>query len=109
VASRKNPEGKPEPNLAEAAEKASLVIRGLQSRLRQHTLDPTEETPEQLERQLQQYFARTERPPGQLGDIRSRVVEGVADRILGQWDQGSALEAEVVERLIRRVLERFEH
>ncbi len=107
VASRKNPEPRTEPNLAEAAEKASLVIRGLQSRLRQRPADPVEETPEQLEQQLQQYFARTVPQNGLLGDLRNRVVEGVVDRILRQWDHGTALEPQIVERLIHRVLERF--
>ena len=107
MASRKNPDSRTEPNLTEAAEKASLVIRGLQSRLRQRTLDPVEETPEQLEQQLQQYFARTSAQSGPLGEIRDRVVNGVVDRIFRQWDHGSALESDVVERLISRVLDRF--
>jgi hypothetical protein len=105
---RKNPETKTEPNLAEAAEKATLVIRGLQSRLRQRpATEPAEESPEQLEQQLQQYFSRSTPQTGGLADIRNRVVDGVVDRILLQWEHGTALEQEVVERLIRRVLERF--
>ena len=107
MASRKNPDSRTEPNLTEAAEKASLVIRGLQSRLRQRPADPLEETPEQLEQQLQQYFARTTPQTGQLGEIRNRVVDGVVDRIIRQWEHGSALESDVVERLIHRILERF--
>ena len=107
MASRKNAEPRTEPNLAEAAEKASLVIRGLQSRLRQRPVEPAEETPEQLEQQLQQYFAKSTPQTGLLGDIRKRVVDGVVDRILREWDQGTALELEVVERLIHRVLERL--
>jgi len=110
VASRKNADSGTEPNLAQAAQQASLVIRGLQSRLRQRPADWVEETPEQLEQQLQQYFARAPqsgRENGMLGDIRNRVVEGVVDRILREWDHGNALETEVVERLIRRVFERL--
>ena len=108
MAARKNLESRTEPNLAEAAEKASLVIRGLQSRLRQRPADPAEETPEQLEQQLQQYFARTTPPSGgHLAELRNRVVDGVVDRILRQWEQGNALEPQIVERLIHRVLERF--
>jgi len=112
VASRKTPDpsnepNRAEPNLAEAAEKASLVIRGLQSRLRQRPADPVEESPEQLEQQLQQYFARTTPSSGALQDIRNRVVDGVVDRIFRRWDEGSALDADVVDRLIARMLERF--
>jgi hypothetical protein len=111
VASGKNAGSGTESNLAEAAQQASLVIRGLQSRLRQRPADWAEETPEQLEQQLQQYFARAAPQPGRetgmLGDLRNRVVEGVVDRILREWDHGTALEPEVVERLIRRVLERL--
>lgn len=107
MASRKSPEGRTEPNLTEAAEKASLVIRGLQSRLRQRPGEAAEETPEQLEQQLQQYFARSTARGGTLADVRNRVVDGVVERILRQWDQGSAIEADVVERLIEHVLERF--
>ncbi len=112
MASRKDPEKKPEPagsEMQQAAEKASLVIRGLQSRLRAPTsADPAEESPEELEQQLQHYFATSAPAPrrtGLLNDVRERVVDGVADRILRQWGQGSAIETEVVERLIARVLE----
>lgn len=108
MAPRKNPETRTETDLAEAAEKASLVIRGLQSRLRQRPVEPADETSEQLERELQQYFASSAPPSGVLGEIRNRVVDGVVDRILRQWDQGTALEPEIIERLIQRVLERFE-
>jgi hypothetical protein len=114
VASRKDPDKKLEPpgsDIQQAAEKASLVIRGLQSRLRTRTsADPAEESPEELEQQLQQYFATSVPAPqraGMLNDIRDRVVDGVADRILRQWAQGSAIESEVIERLISRVLERL--
>jgi hypothetical protein len=107
VAPRKNSDSTLEPNIAEAAEKASLVIRGLQSRLRPRTPDLVEETPEQLEHQLQQYFERKAPQSGLIGDIRERVVQGVVDQILRQWDNGSALQPEIVERLIDRVIERL--
>jgi hypothetical protein len=107
VASRKNLESTKEPDLAAAAEKATLVIRGLQSRLRQRPPEPIEESSEQLEQQLQQYFARNISPSRSLDDLRARVVDGVVDRILLQWDHGTALEPEVIERLIVRVLEHF--
>lgn len=112
MAPRKDPEKKTEPggsDIHQAAEKASLVIRGLQSRLRTRaSADPAEESPEELEQQLQHYFANSLPAPqraGLLNDIRERVVDGVADRILRHWAQGSAIETEVVERLINRLLE----
>ncbi len=107
MASRKNPESSPEQNIAQAAEKASLVIRGLQSRLRQRPADPVEETREQLEQQLQQYFARNAPQDGPLGDLRRRVVDGVAERIFRQWEHGNALETEVVNRLIDLIAQRL--
>ncbi len=112
MASRKSPDNKaesPQEPIREAAEKASLVIRGLQSRLRARPADP-DETPEELERQLQQYFATSLSPShraGALNELRDRVVDGVADRILREWQQNNALENEVIERLIDRVLERI--
>lgn len=109
MASRKSSETKPEAAqepLAQAAEKASLVIRGLQSRLRRPT--DAEDSPEELERQLQQYFATsTVQRPGLLTDVRERVIDAVADRILRHWEQNTALENEVIERLIDRILERL--
>ncbi len=112
MASRKDPEKKAESagsDIQQAAEKATLVIRGLQSRLRTRaSADPPEESPEELEQQLQQYFATSLPAPqraGLLNDIRDRVVDGVADRILHHWAQGSPIETEVVERLISRLLE----
>lgn len=113
MASRKNPENKPEsaqePIIA-AAEKASLVIRGLQSRLRARMAEPGDESSDDLERQLQQYFATSPAPSQRtplLTDLRNRVIDRVADRILAHWEQNSALENEVIERLIDRVLERL--
>ena len=109
VAPRKTPDTRPEANLAEAAEKASLVIRGLQARL-QHRPMEVEETPEDLERQLAQYFSRAVTPaarPTLLGEIRTRVIDGVADRIMRQWEQGTAIEGALVDRLIERLFDRL--
>jgi len=103
---------KPEPNIMEAAEKTGLLIRGLQSRLAEggEAQEPLGETVN-LERQLQDYFAcwPGETPGnGPLNQIRNRVIDGVADRILRGWQQdGSAhpFENEVIERLIDGVLD----
>jgi hypothetical protein len=86
-----------------------------------------EETEEELERQLQTYFAstivQTRNAPSvanfsrtQIHDeLRNRVVEGVVHRILAEWARreqelpGSArLGNEIMERLIQRVLEQFQ-
>lgn len=144
-ASEKTP-GQPVPSLASATAKTQSVIEGLQARLngeatnRPHkqtsSVSPSrrknivevveEETEEDLERQLQTYFATTihARPaPGvanpssrQLHEnLRSRVIEGVVHRILAEWarhDQdlpgGARLGNEIMERLIQRVLEQFQ-
>jgi len=110
VASRKTSEPRPESDLAEAAEKASMVIRGLQARLQQRPME-LEESPEDLERQLAQYFTKslttTSPKSAVLGEIRARVVDGVADRILRQWEQNGSIEGAVVDRLIERLFDRL--
>jgi hypothetical protein len=111
---------KTEPDLNEAAERAGLLIRGLQSRLRPKVDSATgsdNESPEELERQLQNYFASSAEKTAEktpqlplLNQMRNRVIEGAVDRILGQLEQGwpASLENEVVDRLIQRVLQRLE-
>jgi len=109
VPSRKTSENRPEPNLAAAAEEASVVIRGLQARLQQRPLEP-EETPEDLERQLAQYFNTASVVPPRatvLDEIRRRTVDGIADRILRGWERGAPIETAVVEKLIERLIDRF--
>ncbi len=107
------------PNLTEAAEKTGLLIRGLQSRLLEGAGDIQEapaDTAANLERQLQEYFEiwpGEDRPEtNRLTQIRNRVVDGVADRILRSWESapgGAAtpFENEVIERLIDRVVEKL--
>ena len=123
---RKHLEIKPEPTLSEAAEKTRSLIRGLEARLRAEAAvplkPPSEENPEDLDRQLQQYFANpAARQPGGvtpekdaniLEQIRNRVIDGVVDRILREWERpgtgtSTPLENEAVEKLINRVLERL--
>src|SRR6266852_3656570 len=109
VQSRKT---KAEPDITEAAEKTGLRIRGLQSRLLEgsgEVQEPPDDTTANLEKQLQEYF---EYWPGEdspdtsrLKQIRNRVIDGVAERILRGWErsqegQGSPFENEVIERLI---------
>ncbi len=108
MASRKNAE----PKITDAAERTGSLIRDLQSRLRgeQPQREQPDESPDDLERQLQEYFGSTQ--PNILNEIRNRVIEGVVDRILREWDspaKGSStpLENEVITRLIDRVLERL--
>ena len=83
-----------------------------------------DETEEDLERQLQAYFARVSSPRRTgtsvassarthiLDELRSRVVDGVAERILAEWacpQPGTAptLGSELMERLIERLLEQL--
>jgi hypothetical protein len=85
------------------------------------------ESEDDLERQLLDYFSGhpfSEHPgesspdsparrEGLMENLRKRVVDQVADRILAEWDQhgsggASRLRDEVLERLVERVLRRFQ-
>jgi hypothetical protein len=85
---------KSETKLSEAADKATALLQGLQSRLNREAAPEThEEGTEELDRQL-------------------RVIEAVADRILQSWERGDrrelgALENQVIERVAERILERM--
>jgi hypothetical protein len=94
---------KTEPRITEAAEKARVLIQDLQSRLRADP--PAEAIVDDLEAQLQEYFSSAAGKDA-VGDIRKRVIEGVVERILREWEN-TPLEDEVVTRLIDRVLERL--
>ncbi len=102
---------KPETKLTEAADKATALLQGLQSRLNRDTVPSRrEETPEELDRQLQEYFVSSD--TGVLDQIRDRVIEAVADRILESWERGDrhelgALENQVIDRVAERILERM--
>jgi hypothetical protein len=110
---------KAEPNITEAAEKTGLLIRGLQSRLLEGAGEPKEppgDTAANLEKQLQEYFEvwpGEDRPDTtRLQQIRDRVVDGVAERILRGWERSSEgiatpFESEVIDRLIDRMLEKL--
>src|SRR5437763_14718654 len=106
---------KSEPNITEAAEKTGQLIRGLQSRLLEgagEVQDDPVDTAANLERQLQEYFAtylpNDECESGPLNRIRNRVIDGVAERILRDWQTNASahpFENEVVDRLIDVVME----
>ncbi|MBZ5607007.1 MAG: hypothetical protein LAP38_02020 [Acidobacteriia bacterium] len=131
MASSRTPSTRPSPNISTAAAKTRSVIRDLQTRLTEagHPgpgvhLAPAErqESEEELERQLQAYFARSVGSGGTsagsrtriLDELRSRVIDGVVDRILNEWagsqpdaPAAAGLRDEVMERLIERVLQQL--
>lgn len=115
---------KTEPKLAEAAAKTTAVLETLRSRLHREAT-PQEppvaeapEVPDELDRQLEQYFAATPREPMPASgtaevpipsEIRTQVIEGVVDRILRSWgapngEIPSSIKSEVIARLVEHVL-----
>ena len=108
---------KSESRLTEAADKTAALLQGLQTRLNRDTGSPSaaaprEETPDELDRQLREYFVASD--GGMLHQIRGRVIDAVADRILASWERGErselgALEKQVIDRLAERILDRMAH
>jgi hypothetical protein len=101
---------KPETKLSEAADKATALLQGLQSRLNSPRAERPEESPEDLDRQLREYFVASD--ASMLDQIRERVIDAVADRILESWERGDnrelgALEKQVIDRVAERILERM--
>ena len=109
--------------LTEAAEKTTAVLQGLQSRLSREAgaaRSAQPEIPDELGKQLEEYFAASSLPsnPDQaagaraavtLDDLRRRVMEGVVEKVLGAWQEpggqlSTAFKDALVERLIERVL-----
>ena len=96
--------------LTEAAEKTTAVLQGLQSRLSREAAgvrSAQPEVPDELGKQLEEYFAAASSVT--LDDLRNRVMEGVAERILRGWQEpggrlSAAFKDALVERLIERVL-----
>jgi len=92
-------------------------VRELRSRLDKpveaNSAEQEEESVEEMERQLHKLFERTAgrtvATTGLLKEIRERVVDGVAERILRDWESSEQdfkpLEDEVVARLIARVMD----
>jgi hypothetical protein len=98
--------------LTEAAEKTTAVLQGLQSRLSREAAGARSaqpEVPDELGKQLEEYFAAASLP-GAADDVRSRVLVGVVERILRGWQEpggrlSAAFKDALVERLIERVLD----
>jgi hypothetical protein len=113
-----------EPKLAEAAAKTTAVLETLRSRLNRETIPPeptvTEppEAPDELGRQLEQYFAAAPAKPQAANgsaefrvpdEIRAQVIDGVVDRILRSWGERTgeipaSIKSEVIGRLVEHVL-----
>ena len=113
-----------EPKLAEAAAKTTAVLEALRSRLNGEAtpqepaaMEPPE-APDELGRQLEQYFAAT--PSGPLpavastevripSEIRAQVIDGVVGKILRSWgapngEIPASIKSEVIARLVEHVL-----
>jgi hypothetical protein len=100
---------KTESKLTEAADKATAMLQGLQSRLNRDPA-PAVEIPDDLDQQLREYFVTSEN--GVPDQIRERVIDAVANRILESWERGDrrdlgALENQVIDRVAERILERM--
>lgn len=115
---------KSEPKLAEAAAKTTAVLESLLSRLNRETPPPelpvteTPEVPDELGRQLEEYFAATPEEPTPANgsaevripsEIRSQVIDGVANKILRSWGAAdgeipASIKSEIIARLVEHVL-----
>jgi hypothetical protein len=105
-------QNKSDSKLTEAADKATALLQELQLRLN----GPREESPDELDRQLQEYFVaesgKLSEESAVLDQIRDRVIDAVADRILESWERGDhrqlgGLENQVIDRVAERILERM--
>lgn len=119
-----------EPKLAEATAKTAAVLETLRSRLNREAA-PQEppvteplEVPDELGRQLEQYFAAEAVTPSSAArpapangsaevripsEIRAQVIDGVVDRILRSWGAPNgeipvSIKSEVIARLVEHVL-----
>lgn len=113
-----------EPKLAEAAAKTTAVLESLRSRLNREANQPESmvgeppEVPDELDRELEQYFAATAAEPASTSvpgeiripsEIRAEVINGVVDRILRSWgaregEIPAGIKGEVIARLVEHVL-----
>ena len=112
-----------EPKLAEATAKTAAVLETLRSRLNREAtpheplvVEPPE-GPDELDRQLEQYFAAAPAQATANGsaevripsEIRSQVIEGVVDKILRSWSAPNGeipagIKSDVIARLVEHVL-----
>jgi hypothetical protein len=111
-----------EPKLAEAAAKTTAVLEILRSRLNREatpqepTVTEPSEAPDELGRQLEEYFAAAPRPPANglaevriPDEIRAQVIEGVVEKVLRSWGAANGeipadIKSEVIARLVEHVL-----
>jgi hypothetical protein len=126
-------EKKSEPRLSEATERTTAALEGLRARLSTNprttdssasgprlaaaalTREPAapvqEESVEDLDKQLQEYFAAAAAAPTcPSNDLRARVIDGVVEKILRAWEDprgrvSESFKKAVMERLIERVFE----
>ncbi len=107
-------EGRPEPKLREAAARTAEALQTLQSRLRHESVAPSDDSPDDLGRQLSEYFAESAQspvgPPSDRlpDDLRELVIHSVAEKVLRTWSDPSGglsgVREEVIARLVERVL-----
>jgi hypothetical protein len=101
---------KPESKLSEAADKATAMLQGLQSRLNQ--AGSREEISDDLDRELREYFITEPADVTVPNDLQDRVIDAVANRILDIWERSDRhelgeVENKVIDRLAQRILERM--
>ena len=107
-------EGRPEPKLREAAARTAEALQTLQSRLRRESVAQNEDGPDDLGRQLNEYFAESAQPPAgppldRLPDsLRELVIRSVVEKVMRAWSDPrsglSGVREEVIARLVERVL-----
>jgi hypothetical protein len=119
-----------EPKLAEATAKTAAVLETLRSRLNREAalqeppVTEPSDVPDELGRQLEQYFAANTATPSSAvplapangseevripSEIRAQVIDGVVDRILRSWgapngEIPASIKSEVNALLVEHVL-----
>src|SRR5579871_929581 len=114
VPSAKQISSKPGASIVDATAKTRSIIENLQARLvrdespASNSLTGPEESIEDLERQLQAYFAGSTADPSRplLEDLRGRVIDKLVDRIIDEWSTSRANQSGS-NPLIQAVMERL--